>query len=107
MALSSISNAPLANSHVSQQKPGTAAEQSEGKKSNLSSDSNFSGKEFDDTVTLSQTEKTADLSKVVDAKSVEKILPRTMRAILQDSKTAVSTQANFSSETAQKFLNEK
>ncbi|SHO48983.1 hypothetical protein [Desulfopila aestuarii] len=107
MTLSAVSNTIVAKNQVTQQKTGTATEQSEGKKSNGSSDAGFSGKKFDDTVTLSQADKAGGPAKTVDAKSIEQVLPRTKAAILQDSKTAVTTQANINAQTAQEFLSEK
>lgn len=104
MTLSSVSNTAVARNQVTQQKAGTATEQSEGKRSNLSSEGNLSGKKFDDTVTLRQTEKVAGPSKSLDAKAVAEVLPRTKTAILLDSKGAIASQANINSQAAQEFL---
>lgn len=112
MALSAISNVPFTKNPVSQQKSETAAEQSNNG-SGLSSGKNNAEKSFDDTVTLSPvaevatSEKTADLSQTIDTIAAQKILPETMKAILADSRTAVSAQANVSTQAAQEFLGDK
>lgn len=104
MTLSAVSNTILAKNHASQQKSGTATEQSGSRTSNSSADSSNVSKKIDDSVTLSQPEKTTALSRVLDAEAAEKLLPRTMNAILEDSKTAISAQANMSHQAAQEFL---
>lgn len=104
MTLSAVSNATLAKNTATHQASGAATEQAESRKSRLSSENSGSEQKFDDNVTLSQSEKTAAPGKVIDAAGVEKILPRTMKAILADSRTALTAQANTSPEKAQEFL---
>lgn len=104
MTLSAVSNATLAKNTVTQQAPAAAAEQAESRKARLSADNSGSEQKFGDNVTLSQSEKAAAPGKIIDAAAVEKILPRTMKAILADSRTAIAAQANTSPEKAQEFL---
>ena len=106
MTLSAVSNAALAKSHFSNQKTGADTEQTEKSRSNPSSEKNLSGKKFDDNVTLRQSEKTNDSSKVIDEKAAEKLLPQTMKSILAHSKTAISAQANTTAQAAREFLTE-
>jgi len=107
MTLSAVSNTIIARNQVSQQKAGTATEQSEKNKNNLSSEGSLAGKKNDDTVSLSQTEKVAGSSVTLDMKNVDQVLPRTKTSILQDSRTAIAAQANINSKVAQEFLSEK
>lgn len=104
MTLSAVSNATLAKNTITQQAPGTATEQAENRKSGISPDAGGSASRFDDNVTLSQSEKIAAPAEVIDAQAAEKILPRTMQAILDDSRTALAAQANTSPQRAQEFL---
>jgi hypothetical protein len=104
MTLSAVSNATLAKNTSTQQAPGAGAEQAESRKDRLSSGHSGSEQKFDDNVTLSQSEKAAAPGKVIDADGVEKILPRTMKAILADSRTALAAQANTSPQKAQELL---
>lgn len=90
-----------------QQNQGTAAEQSAGKRTDLASDGNSAGKKTDDTVTLARTERNGGQAAAIDTEAVAEVLPRTMTAILRDSKTAVSAQANVTSQAAQEFLADK
>lgn len=106
MTLSAASNTVFAKSHISPQKTETDTRQTEKGRPNLSSENNSSGNKFDDNVTLSQSEKANATSKVIDEKAVEKLLPQTMKSILDHSKTAVSAQANTIPEIAQEFLAE-
>lgn len=106
MTLSSVTNTALAQNKISQQKAGTAKEQTEQNKSNTSSENNLPGNKFDDNVTLSQTEKTNESSTVIDGKEAGKLLPQVMKSILANSQMALSTQANTSPETARTFLAE-
>ena len=106
MTLSAVSNAALAKSHLSHQKTGVDTEQTEKSRSNASLEKNLSGNKFDDNVTLSQPEKTNDSSQVIDEKAAEKLLPQTMKAILSHSKTAISAQANITSQAARELLAE-
>jgi hypothetical protein len=97
MTLSGVSNTALTQSQVSQQK-------AEKNKSDLSSADNDSGKQFDDNVTLSKSEKSASPSRVIDESEAEKLLPRILKSIVASSKIAVTAQANISPQTAQGFL---
>ncbi|MCP4339330.1 MAG: hypothetical protein GY799_10690 [Desulfobulbaceae bacterium] len=106
MTLSVVSNAALTNSHLSHQKTGTDTEQTEKSRSNLSPEKNLSGNKFDDNITLSQSEKTNDSSKVIDEKAAENLLSQTMKSILSHSKTAMSAQANTTPQAAQELLTE-
>ena len=106
MTLSAASNTVLAQSHISHQKTGTATKQTENGRSNPSSENNLSGNKFDDNVTLSQSEKTNAPSKVIDEKAAEKLLPQTMKSILDHSKAAISVQASTIPQAAQEFLTE-
>lgn len=113
MALSAIPNAPLAKTQESQQKPGTATDQSANKRSDLSSDSSAGGSKFGDNVELSQktatqkTQKTAQAdapAKPLDAQSAEELLQRTIKTSMADSKTAVSAQSGLQPQVARSLL---
>ena len=104
MTLSAVSNAVLAKNHISHQTTETDIKQTEKGRSNTSSENNLSGNKFDDNVTLSQSEKTIAPSKVIDEKTTEKLLSKTMKSILANSKTAVSAQATTIPQIAQEFL---
>lgn len=106
MTISSVSNSALAQKYASQQKIEPGAEQVEKNRSDASSENNLSEKKFDDNVTLSQSERTNDSSKVIDKQAAEKILPRAMKSILTNSKMAISAQANTKPQAAQEFLTE-
>lgn len=101
MSLSAISNASLTKSQVNQQKAENAAEQSTSKNPTSSHGGTSNGQ---DNVSLSQSDKTAAPTKVNATNDVETLLPRTMKAMLQDPSAAISTQANTSSEVAQEIL---
>lgn len=104
MTLSSVSNASLAKSHLSNQKTETETSQNDKGRSNLSSENGAAGKKIDDNVTLSQSEKTNKVSEVIDKKGAEELLPKTMKTILTNSNTALSAQANIKPEAAIEFL---
>ena len=106
MTISSVSNTALAQKYASQQKTEPGGEQVEKNKSDASSENNLSEKKFDDNVTLSQSERTTDSSRVMDKQAADKILPETMKSILTNSKMAVSAQANTKPQAAQEFLTE-
>ena len=104
MTLSSISNAGLAKSHISHQKTETDTKITGKSKSSPTSENNLSGNKFDDNVTLGQSEKTSASSKVIDQKAADTILSQTMKSILNQSKTAISAQANTTPQAAQEIL---
>jgi hypothetical protein len=106
MTLSAVSNPALAKSHFSHQKTGADTEQTEKSRSNPSSEKNISGNKFDDNITLSQSEKTNDSSKVIDEKAVDMLLHQTMKSILTHSKGAISAQANTTPQAARELLTE-
>ena len=107
MTLSAVSNTTLAKNTATQQAQAAAGEQAESRKARLSSENSGSEQKFDDNVTLSQSEKATAPGKIIDAAAVENILPRTMKAILADSRTAIAAQANTSPQKAQGFLADK
>lgn len=107
MALSGISNTATGINQASPQKPANSTEQTEERKSALSSDGGFSGNSLNDKVTLSQTGDNGAAAVELDAQAVDKILPKTKEAILQEPKTALAMQANSSSQTALEFLADK
>ncbi len=106
MTISSVSNGALAQKYTSQQKTELGAGRDEKNRSGASSENNLSEKQFGDNVTLSQSERTNDSSKVIDKQAAEKILPQVIRSILTNSKMAISAQANTGPQAAQEFLAE-
>ncbi|BHH84561.1 hypothetical protein [Desulforhopalus sp. 52FAK] len=104
MTLSSVSNVSLAKSHLSNQKTETETSQSKKGRSNISSENGAAGKNIGDNVMLSQSEKMSEVSEVIDLKAAEELLPKTMKAILTNSNTALSAQANIKPEAAIEFL---
>jgi hypothetical protein len=104
MTLSSVSNATTTKGHISHQNTGTDIKQTETSRPNPSLDKGLSGNNFDDNVTLSKSESNNDSLVVIDKKAAERLLPQTVKSILEHSKTAISAQANTSPQAAQKFL---
>ena len=104
MTFTATSNAALTQNHISQQKTETDTKQTQNNKPNSTSENDLSGKKFQDNVALSQSEKSNHSSKVIDKKSVETLLPQTLKSILTHSKTALSAQANITPQAAREFL---
>ncbi len=110
MALSSISNTTLPANQANYQKSETATEQSEKRRAGLSSDNDTAGNKFNDKVTLSQSvgilnlEKTAGPDNALDTTSAGNLLKQITKAIMTDSKAAVSAQANLNPQAAQTLL---
>ncbi len=104
MSVHSVSGAALAKSQLSNQKAATEPVKNEKLESNLSSESSLSGGKFEDSVTLSQAEKSGDAAKVLDKSGVDEMLPEAMKAILNNSKAALSAQANIKPEAAIEHL---
>ncbi len=103
MTLSAISNPTLAKNQVAQQKTGAAPEQLESK--NASASNGSAAKDtVGDNVSLSQSEKTSFSGKVITEETAKTLLPQTLKAIIGDSKTALATQANTTSQVAQEIL---
>ncbi len=102
MTLSSISNAGLPKSTISQQKSETDAKQADKQKETLSSGTNPST--IGDDVTLNQPEKTNVVAREIDVQEAKEMLPKTLQSILANSKAALSAQANTSPQTAEKIL---
>ncbi len=104
MTLSVVPNAALTQSHISHQKTGADTKQTEKNMPNPSLGKSLSGNNFDDKVTLSQSEKNNDSLKVIDKKEAEILLPQIMKSILAHSKVAISAQANTPPQAAQELL---
>jgi len=107
VATSSISKMSVGAGQVGQQKAGTARENAQGKGIALGSEGNPAGKPVDDTVTLHQSGKAAAQARVLDAKGVEEMLPRTRAAILSNGRMAVAAQANIEVQAAREMLSDR
>ena len=107
MSLSSISNTPLSANHANHQKSETTTEQSEKRRAGLSSNNDIA--KVSDNVLLSESvsipnsEKTAG-TKALDTSSAKNLVKQIMKAIMTQSKTAVSAQANLTPQIAQTLL---
>jgi len=104
MTLTTVSNAALTKSHISNQKTETDTKQPQKSNPNLTSEKDLSVKNFHDNVTLSQSEKNNDSSKVIDKKAAETRLPETVKSILTSSKAPISAQANTAPQVARELL---
>lgn len=104
MTLTAVSNTALTQSHTSHQKTETDTGQPQKGNPNPTSEKDLSGKIFDDNVTLSQSEKNNDPSKVIDKKVAETRLPQIIKSILTHSKAAISAQANTTPQAARELL---
>lgn len=106
MTLSAVSNATLTKNAVTQQKAGADIQHNKDTSSGASSGDAAIDKKFNDNVTLSQAEKTVNLSKAIDTEAAEKLFPQTIEAILTNPGTAISSQAKVTPQAAQGFLAE-
>jgi len=104
MTLTAVSNTALTQGNISHQKTETDTKQPQKSNPNPTSEKDLSGKNFHDNVTLSQSEKSNDSSKVIDKKAVETRLPQTIKSILTHSKVAISAQANTTPQVARELL---
>lgn len=104
MTFTTISNATLAQGHISQQRTETDIRQSQTNTPDPGAQKALSEGKIHDNVALSQTEKSTETSKVIDSKTVEASLPETLKSILSQSAAALSAQANTSPETARELL---
>ncbi len=107
MSLSSISNTTLAANQAKKGNSETTLEQSGKRKVDHFSDKEVA--KFSDNVTLTEagsilnSEKTAGPDSL-DTNSADNLLKDVMKTIMTNSKTAVSAQANMTSQTAQSLL---
>lgn len=102
MALSNISGALLNKGQLSSQENISQKEGNNLGKSAL--EDKAAGNSYNDSVTLSKSEKGGESTKVLDAKAAEQLLPDIMKAILADSVKALSVQANTRPEAAIDYL---
>jgi hypothetical protein len=107
MSLSSISNTTLSANQANHQKSETTVEQPEKRRVGLSSDNDIP--KVSDNLTLSESvsipnsEKTAG-PKTLNTSSADNLLKQIMKAIMTQSKAAVSAQANLTPQVAATLL---
>ncbi len=104
MPITAVPNTITPQSQTAQQKAETNTEQTEKGRSNTSLENSPSENRFDDSVTLSRTEKVGETSRIADDEEAGKVLSQTVKAIFDDTKAALSAQANTSPQAAQKYL---
>ena len=105
MALTSVANSSAGTLTQAGQQKNAEAVQAKEKRSQPAEASRLPGK-AGDTVTLSQAEKISVPAASPGENQVDDVLPRAKAAILQNSKAAVSSQANVNAQTAREILTE-